>query len=645
MDSACLWSDVGQHLFLVLLLVPPSKEVLISWIDPIMTTTTSSSTATSSTTGTYANLHPEYVAVVLACTTGARLFPLTSSVTAQQPLPKHLLPLAGIPALERLLTGALADFSQVFIAIAADDQVTVPTVLEDANNNGGSLWEPADTTASMTMTTTTTTTVTTPSPDPTTVTFPQPHSVWKPKATSLGNQGAFPERVTVVRMPEECPGSAEVLRQLEGLLPSRAHVLVVPGDLVVTQASTTIAALLHAHRQGQQQQQQHDGMDRSATGGPAACTLLLHDVGEQDEQGVPLKESAKQKKGGLARDAEEIEYMALAFGSKSSSSSLQQQRHHTARLIWKQGKMDAEQDEDFTLTGQTPKLRLPKARLRPSGVVKVRSDWNDLHVYVLAPWVVRLVQAKTSIVSLQRDLLPLLIRRQFLGKVETFGQGVESHRVLEILEEDREIALGSTAAPTTSGLLSNGNNNNNNALSNKDANAMNTTTTSTALMKPNQTYSVLAHVGTGAMRSSSLAAYLYASKDLLHKLVDPNKPQQLQHAQDSQCLRLPAQSTINPKLVSLLLSDAQVGDKPTLKASIVGTKCRLGKKCRLNNVILMDNVQLGDNVVLQNTIVAKGAVIGDNCSLNDCQVAAGVKVESGTKEKGEALVDTLSVIG
>jgi translation initiation factor eIF-2B subunit gamma len=57
----------------------------------------------------------------------------------------------------------------------------------------------------------------------------------------------------------------------------------------------------------------------------------------------------------------------------------------------------------------------------------------------------------------------------------------------------------------------------------------------------------------------------------------------------------------------------------------------------------MNNVQLGDNVVLQNTIVGVGAVIGDNCSLNDCQVAAGMNVVSGTKEKGEVLIDTAAV--
>ena len=544
---------------------------------------------------TYENVQPEFVAVVLASTVGARLFPMSSSAQ-----PKHLLPVAGLPSLERLLS-VLSDFSQVFIAIAADDQTTVPTLFE-----GNDLWRAENVTVVPDVPAPPTTTAASPA-------FPQPHSVWKPSNNET-TPIALPTSVTIVRMPEECPGSAEVIRQLEGLLPRQAHTLVLPGDLVVTKTSTSISALLQAHRQGQTNHN-HNSKEK------AACTLLLQDVGEQDEQGVPLKESAKLKKGGLAREPEDIEYMAIAFGTTST------------RLLWKQGKMEAEQDEAFTLTGQTPKLNLPKARFRPSGVVKVRQDWNDLHVYVLAPWVVRLVQAKTSIVSLQRDLLPLLVRRQWLGKVETFGQYVEPHRILEILEEDvvnanhdSSTSILHTATTTTNNLIP------------RDAHSPNMV--AAMAMKPKQTYSVLAHVGTGAMRNSSLPAYLYASKDFLLKMVDPARQRQ-----DSDCLRLPSNATTNPKLVSLLLKDATIGDKPTLKASIIGKGCQLGNKCRLNNVVLMDDVQLGDNVVLQNTIVGKAAVIGDNCSLNDCQVAAGVKVESGTKEKGEVLVDSVAVVG
>ena len=82
-----------------------------------------------------------------------------------------------------------------------------------------------------------------------------------------------------------------------------------------------------------------------------ACTMLLANVGEQDENGIPLKESSKvcymmwlfhilascslilvicprvvtiqtkQKMGGLAREEEDIEYIALSHSSKETTTS------------------------------------------------------------------------------------------------------------------------------------------------------------------------------------------------------------------------------------------------------------------------------------------------------------------------------------
>jgi hypothetical protein len=57
--------------------------------------------------------------------------------------------------------------------------------------------------------------------------------------------------------------------------------VVLPGDLVVFETSV-LAQLVDAHRQS--------NLTSSVS---TACTVLLADVGEQDEHGVPLKESSK----------------------------------------------------------------------------------------------------------------------------------------------------------------------------------------------------------------------------------------------------------------------------------------------------------------------------------------------------------------
>jgi hypothetical protein len=135
---------------------------------------------------------------------------------------------------------------------------------------------------------------------------------------------------------------------------------------VVFEASA-IQKLVDTHRQGSQ----------------TACTMLLADVAEEDEHGVPLKESAKQKKGGLAREEEDIDYIALSYTSTDTSTPVT-----PPRVVWKQSKIDVETDEDYV--GTTPKLVLPKPRLR-HGVTRVRTEWSDLHVYAFSPWVRRLI--------------------------------------------------------------------------------------------------------------------------------------------------------------------------------------------------------------------------------------------------------------
>ena len=76
--------------------------------------------------------HPRACAVILASSEGSRLFPMTT-----KDIPKHLLPLAGIPSIVRLLE-SMGAFSQIVIAIAEDDTKTLPTLL--GTNNTTDKW-------------------------------------------------------------------------------------------------------------------------------------------------------------------------------------------------------------------------------------------------------------------------------------------------------------------------------------------------------------------------------------------------------------------------------------------------------------------------------------------------------------------------
>ena len=84
------------------------------------------------------------------------------------------------------------------------------------------------------------------------------------------------QKITLVKLGEECFGSIDALRQVEtsDVIDSQSRVVVFPGDLVFLKKDLDLGPLLR--------------LDTDS-----ACTALLVDVGEVDEHGVPLKESSK----------------------------------------------------------------------------------------------------------------------------------------------------------------------------------------------------------------------------------------------------------------------------------------------------------------------------------------------------------------
>lgn len=466
--------------------------------------------------------------------------------------PKHMLPICGVPVVFRLLRCLEASgFSECVIAIAQDDAVTIPALMKEEGFR-----EVAS----------------------------EPNLVVQ--STTM--------KVSVLRMGES-PGSVEILRQIEGaeVIPKSSNIVVFPGDLVVFEASA-IRKLVDTHRQGL------DTKGKPTT----ACTMLLADVSEEDEHGIPLKESSKQKKGGLAREEKDIEYIALSYTSTDTPVP--------PRVVWKQSKLDVEADEH--MDGTTPKLVLPKPCLR-HGVTRVRTEWSDLHVYAISPWVRRLILSRKNLLSVQGDLLPLLISRQFKGVVDTFGSKADKEILDDVLRTDP--SLGSLGRLEMNDESLNGSP----ALGNGG--------------EPNPEFTVLAHVQGSALRASTIASYLHASKDVVTRAVHSTNP-------SDPCLFLPNETSIKAKFHSVVLPETDVGDKKlTFKSSCVGRRCQLGDKCRLNNVVIMDDATVGDNTILQNTIIGAGCKIGDNCNLNDCQVAPGKSIPAGTKGKGESFFDAM----
>jgi hypothetical protein len=174
--------------------------------------------------------HPRACALVLASTKGSRLFPLTTPET-----PKHLLPVAGIPCILRLLE-SMTTFQHVVVAIAAEDDVTLKVI---------------ETVATLRETN-------------------EPAGVWKFDAKDRT------QSIAIIKLGEDCFGPVHAIRQVEeaDLIHPSSRLVIFPGDLVFLQKHHDMSSLIRPQQD-------------------SSCVALLVDVGEVDENGVPLKESAK----------------------------------------------------------------------------------------------------------------------------------------------------------------------------------------------------------------------------------------------------------------------------------------------------------------------------------------------------------------
>ena len=654
------------------------------------------------------NIGCEFVAVILAATSGARLFPLTSispgsnyptspsslssspaqgggeatgSVSSPTVPYKHLLPLGGVPILLRLIHSVYAaGFCECVLVLAAEDTATLPSLLaQDAHlqrvdPTGDHIINVVKEAASS---------------HPVYLYHRSP-SLSPPqqqqRQSRRSRSSSSPLRITIVRLPpddvaaaatstadaagpaESVTGSVPALRHVESTFLQhqphfrRSHVVVLPGDLCLLRSqndstsgsmhasdATTadpLQRLVEAHRMGQQQEQregQNSILSSYSTGASTACTMLLTNVLEVDEHGLPLKESAKQKRGGLARDEEEIEYMALVYTTTSATND-----QPPPRVVWKQPKIDVEEDRD--MLGTSPKLLLNKGRLQASRnghacvATRVGIHWNDVHVYTLSPWVRKLILLRPKLVSLQSDLLPLLITRQFQGGIlETFGSSLASNAekenspeikdILDSIVGDKEYndAGGSVVDGTTNEEPS-GHNERGDRGTNLPAALY-----SHVFSNEYEVCAVVIQEANSVLRAHTIPSYLHANKEFANAVCQlPNEvTTQGMTALD---MIVPTATQVNRKFSSLLLPGTQTGQKVTFKSAVVGRNCKLGNKSRLNNVVLMDHVTIGDNVVLQNSIIGAGCSIGDNSNLNDCQVCKDLP--AGTKEKSESFLAT-----
>ncbi|KAJ3686172.1 hypothetical protein LUZ61_015336 [Rhynchospora tenuis] len=284
-------------------------------------------------------------------------------------------------------------------------------------------------------------------------------------------------------------------------------------------------------------------------------------------------------------------------------------------------------------------IHIQKRIVRAVGQMEIRSDFMDAHVYAFKRTVLLdVLEKEDKFYSIKQDVLPYLVRTQLRSDISAkkenladessngatkelpsedinINSAVPSNQNLRWLSQHREIAPSSYQEAY---------------ISDCDLNK------SRPAKKTHKCCIYLSGKTQYCARLNSVQAFGDINRDMLgeasritgytfsaqNNVVHPTVVQGAKTTAGGQCII--AEGTI-------------LGDKCSVKRSVIGRHCRIGSNVKIVNSIVMNHVTIEDNCTIQGSVISSNVQIQERASLKDCQVGAGYVITAGSEYKSEPL--------
>ncbi|XP_021812773.1 translation initiation factor eIF-2B subunit gamma isoform X2 [Prunus avium] len=272
-------------------------------------------------------------------------------------------------------------------------------------------------------------------------------------------------------------------------------------------------------------------------------------------------------------------------------------------------------------------IRIQKSILRAVGQMEIRSDLMDAHLYAFKRSVLQeVLDQKDTFQSLKQDVLPYLVRCQ-------------------LVSPSSEVLLNGAPQTEENGNEKASSQNNQLMLSQILANSSTPSFHELYALGPNGTTPVrrthkccvyIAGKSKYCVRLNSIQAFSDINRDVIG---DASHLSGYAFSAQNNIIHpsaeLGSKTTVGPHC--MLGEGSQMGDKCSVKRSVIGRHCRIGSNVKVVNSVVMNHVTIGDGCSIQNSIICSNVQLQDRVVLKDCQVGAGFVVTAGSECKGEAL--------
>ncbi|KAK2993135.1 hypothetical protein RJ640_006822, partial [Escallonia rubra] len=263
-------------------------------------------------------------------------------------------------------------------------------------------------------------------------------------------------------------------------------------------------------------------------------------------------------------------------------------------------------------------IRVQKSILCAAGQMEIRADLMDAHLYAFNRAVLQeVLDQKQTFQSIKLDVLPYLVRTQLSSELLFSGVRAEEHGN-DTTQNDKVMLsqlLSNTSMPSFYELYASGSNG------------------STPL--PRKTHKCCAYIaskGKYCARVNSIQSFCDINRDVIG---DASYLSGYSFSTHNNIIHpsavLGSKTTVGPQC--MLGEGSQLGDKCSVKRSVIGRHCRIGSNVKVVNSVVMNHVTVGDGCSIQGSVICSNVQLQDRAVLKDCQVGAGFVVTTGSEYK------------
>ncbi|KAH6814276.1 transferases/nucleotidyltransferase [Perilla frutescens var. frutescens] len=376
----------------------------------------------------------------------------------------------------------------------------------------------------------------------------------------------------VISVPEDV-GTAGALRAIDHRL-TATDILVVSGDLVSEIPPGAVAA---THRR-------HDAVVTAML-----CPVPVSGLSDSGSSGAKDKSKKTSRYNIVSLDPTKQFLLHIAAG--------------------------AEVDKD---------IRAQKSILRAVGMMEIRSDLMDAHMYAFKRSVLQdVLNQKETFQSLRRDVLPYLVRSQLRSEILSNGVQSDENSNGQNAPQNSKILLSQLLANSSTPNF-------------HEIYALGLAGSASPMRKTHKCCVYIANKSKYCARVNSIQAFIDINRDVVG---DASHLSSYTFSAHNNIIHpsavLGSKTTVGPQC--MLDEGSQMGDKCSVKKSVIGRHCRIGSNVKIVNSVVMNHVSIADGCSIQGSIICSNVQLQERAVLKDCQVGAGFVVTAGSEYKGEAL--------